>query len=550
MNTSEPTLCIDFGTSTSSMAWLNPATQRAEIIKSSEGHEQTPSVVYFGEGEPVVGDSALLMLEDQDECKRVILSAKRELANDGILPVPGRRLKALDVAAAILKKLKTDAERFHFHESVKRAVITCPAAFDSLEQERVHKAGILAGFEDVTLIEEPVAAALAYAREGLQVGKYILVYDLGGGTFDLAVLAHEDGAFRLAFEPLGIRRCGGDDFDWALYDHFDALAQERLGRSFGQSSVDPHVLWSCRRIKESLTCLAQSSLSVYLDGIQFKEVIMRTAFETLIRERIETTVRLTREVLATAQQRCQTVDTVVLIGGSSRIPLILSQLREALPFPPQEWQHQDIAVALGAAYHSLQKPVPKPIPPKEIPVEPLLKTEISREDPIAQHENPKIPEDSVLRRHYFANLNAKVESNMPVRPTDSVLRRHYDNLLANNYITDTLTNCADASSHSHVPRRKNVPVTVNCQLNPQFFPNGIKIYIDTKYVGTVMNNGRDVICEVSLGRHRIQLRSGLEWMILGGQSNTIEFDVQPETRPRFEIVLEGSMWKGWAIQQK
>jgi molecular chaperone DnaK len=497
------------------MAWFNPATQSAEILKNAEGHEQTPSVVYFGEGESVVGDSALLMLEDQDECKRVILSAKRDLANDGILPVPGRRLKALDVAAAILKKLKTDAERLHFHEPVKRAVITCPAAFDSLERERVHKSGILAGFENVTLIEEPVAAALAYAREGLQVGKIILVYDLGGGTFDLAVLEQADGSFRLAFEPRGIRRCGGDDFDWALYDHCDALAQERLGRSLGQSGVDPRVLRACRRVKESLTYSAQSSLSVYLDGIQFKEVIMRAAFEALIRERIETTVRLTREVLATAKQRGQEVDTVVLIGGSSRIPLILGQLREALPLAPQEWQHQDVAVALGAAYHTMHpQHVSKLIPLKEVRVEPLHKNEISREDSIDKYENPKIPEDSVLRRHYFANLNAKVDSNIPLRPTDSVLRRHYDNLCVSN--------------------QESIPATVNIERKSHAVGGLIsfRIYIDGEMVKKIAD-GQSTNFNLKAGRHTIQVRLPIEWFA-GHISNSIEFVVKPSQNAVFE----------------
>ncbi len=185
----EPTLGIDFGTTYSAMAWCDPKSGQAQILKNAEGEEKTPSAVYFGASEVVVGKPALHMLEDAEESGRVVLSCKRFLRSDAVRALPGRRVTMVEAAAAILAKLKQDAEEWHFHGPVRRAVVTCPAAFGERERERIERAARQAGFAEVTLLEEPVAAALAYARDGLQVGRYILVYDLGGGTFDLAVAA-------------------------------------------------------------------------------------------------------------------------------------------------------------------------------------------------------------------------------------------------------------------------------------------------------------------------------------------------------------------------
>ncbi len=131
---SSATLGIDFGTTTSSMAWFNPKTGQAEAIRNAEGEEKTPSVVYFGERETLVGSPAEQMLDDEAERERVVLSVKRGLINSPTLALPGRRrVKAVEVVAAILGKLRHDAEELHFHTPVTRAVVTHPAAFDVLE---------------------------------------------------------------------------------------------------------------------------------------------------------------------------------------------------------------------------------------------------------------------------------------------------------------------------------------------------------------------------------------------------------------------------------
>jgi ribosomal protein L7/L12 len=357
MSDSAPFLGIDFGTSKSSMCWFNPRSGQAEVIKNAEGEDKTPSIVYFGEKEVLVGTPAERLLQDEKERGRVFISVKRDLARATRFSLPGgRRVSPVDVAAEVLRKLKRDAEAGHFHEPVERAVITCPAAFSQLERDKIEQAARAAGFKEIRLLAEPVAAALAYARAGLKVGRTVLVYDLGGGTFDLALLAREEAAdsFRLGMEPKGVARCGGDDFDWALYEHCDEAAQQTLRRAISlDSGGDLGFLRECRLAKEALSVRDRYSFRCYLSGgALFEHALDRPTLEGLVRPHFEMTVRLTRSLVEEAGRQQLTVETVVLIGGSSRVPLASRLLKEALPVEPQEWQHRDLAVALGAAWYA------------------------------------------------------------------------------------------------------------------------------------------------------------------------------------------------------
>jgi molecular chaperone DnaK (HSP70) len=353
---------IDFGTSYSSVAWFNPETKRAEILKNAEGEDKTPSVVYYGLSETIVGKAAEDMLEDEQERQRVIFSVKRELISAPTISLlGGGRIKPVEVAAEILRKLRADADTYHFHTPVAKAVITCPATFDVLERDKVAQAGKLAGFEEVVILEEPVAAALAYQRTAENANRgSLLVYDLGGGTFDLAVLTQdtEQGGYRLAMEPKGILRCGGDDFDRALYDYCDGIAQEKLRRPISLTErLDLRFLRDCRRRKENLSIQQRGAFSSYLasdDGaVLFRHDIERTQLEGLIRDYVDATVRLTQALLNDAKARGINIETVVLVGGSSRVPLVQKMLTETLfPLEPRKWGQQDVAVALGAAYHA------------------------------------------------------------------------------------------------------------------------------------------------------------------------------------------------------
>jgi hypothetical protein len=382
-----PFVGIDFGTSKCTVAWLNPDSGRAELIRNAEGYEKTPSVVYFGDSETLVGEPAQQMLENESERWRVIMSIKRDLVGPTLSFQGGKRIKAVDVAAEIFRKLKQDAERLHFHAPVTRAVVTVPAAFDALQREKIEAAAKLAGFNDLRLIEEPVAAAIAYSRAGLNVGQRVLVYDLGAGTFDLAVLAREEaGGFRLVMESRGISRLGGDDFDRALYDYCDEVALRELGRGITlDGGVDLQFLVLCRKRKENLSLQEKSSFSSLLTAdngsgpVRFQQVIERPVFEGLIEGQVGTTARLTERVVQEAKERGHNVDTDVMVGGSSRVPLVERMLKGKLPVEPKPWAERDMAVALGAAYYGQTIWAPKPAEPLK-PPEPPKPPEPSHRD--------------------------------------------------------------------------------------------------------------------------------------------------------------------------
>ncbi|MGF1471053.1 MAG: Hsp70 family protein [Rubrobacteraceae bacterium] len=385
MDERAPAIGIDFGTANSSMSWYDPRTGSSEVILNAEGQVKTHSVVHFGEDEILVGEPVEGLLRDvstdrarRDEAfRRTIVSIKRNLLSPPRIALPGGRyIRPVDVVAEIIKKLKRDAEDGLFHEEVGRAVITCPAEFNVLQRQKIEDAGHLAGFDEVVLLEEPVAGAVAYAQEGLDVGKHVLVYDLGGGTFDLAVLDNEDESFHVAMEPKGMERCGGDDFDLALYHYCDEIARENLERPISLTgTVDLTFLRVCRRGKESLTFQKKGRVSDYLVSengpVRFEHEVDRPTFEELIGEYVETTTRLTKEILSQASDRGHEVDTVVLVGGSTRVPLVTRTLQETLPVPPLGFDRKDVAVALGAAHYTnirwapaKKNGKPKPVAPE------------------------------------------------------------------------------------------------------------------------------------------------------------------------------------------
>lgn len=365
-----PAIGIDFGTSNSKMAWYNPGIMQAEVLENDEGDKLTPSVVYFGENEILVGTPAINMLEDEQAWERVIMGIKRSLVSDPVINLPDREVTSMGVVAEILRKLKRDAEELHFRpdtmgafslkQEVKHAVITCPASFDIAEQDKIKDAARLAGFSEVELLPEPVAAALAYTRmrqqTGFEVGNHVLIYDLGGGTFDLAVLVRENnGPFRLGLDPQGIKQCGGDDFDDALYHYWDLFAQKQLDRPISLTGErDLHFLYMCRKRKENLTNMRRCTFSSLLapDSKPFKFDMDQVTFENLIRDKVGQTVQETRAILARAKEAGCEVDTFVLVGGSSQVPMVKRLLEENLRLKVAEWRYREVAVALGAAYHA------------------------------------------------------------------------------------------------------------------------------------------------------------------------------------------------------
>jgi actin-like ATPase involved in cell morphogenesis len=370
MDQNSPYIGIDFGTTNSSMAWFNPKTQQPEVLYNSQREGKTPSLVYYGRNETLVGKPAENFLKDcvglddaarHEEIQRVCQSVKRKLLSPPRIPLPdGRDVRPVEVAAEIVRKLKSDAKELHFKEEVKRLVITYPAVFDGGQRRAIKEVARLAGFSenDIKMIEEPVAAALAFASTGHKVGDGVLVYDLGGGTFDLAFLVRDGDSFRVALETDGDPHCGGDDFDQLLYDFWDGQVREQRGRpiSLSERTVDLFFLHDCRKRKENLSERDYCKFSSWIPGMSrpMEVAIKRSTFEDLIRERVEKTVRKTVGMVERARREGYQVDTLVLIGGSSEIPLVRERLKETLNLEPYRWQHRDWAVALGAAYYAQQ----------------------------------------------------------------------------------------------------------------------------------------------------------------------------------------------------
>jgi hypothetical protein len=361
-----PYFGIDFGTSNSSMAWCDPETGQAEVILNEEGDEKTPSIVYFGENEIIVGKYARELLEEaedstdpeerDDVSQRIVRSIKRNLLSPPIIPIPGREpVRPVEVVAHILGKLKRDAEEAHFHEEVERVVVTCPATFDTQQQQVLLDGAAMSGFRRVELLEDPAAAALTLTTQEQEVGRGVLIYDLGAGTFDLSVVARdsEDSPFYLLMEPQGDPQFGGDDLDLALYNYCDSIAFKELGRhiSLTEGVIDLAFLRQCRSRKEDLSVSWSTRFTSYLSSnnglARFRYEINRETFESLIRPRIEDTVKMTAKLWDQVKDQ---VEAVVLIGGSSRIPLVRQRLEDALKVELRSFGGKNYAIALGAAY--------------------------------------------------------------------------------------------------------------------------------------------------------------------------------------------------------
>ena len=351
---SGPVIGIDLGTTNSCVATLEGG--QAVVIPNSEGSRTTPSVVAFTkDGERLVGITA--KRQAVTNSNRTILSVKREMGTDWSQKIDKDEYSPQEVSAFILQKLKADAEEYLGRE-VKQAVITCPAYFSDAQRQATKDAGRIAGLEVLRIINEPTAAALAYGVDK-DDDQTILVYDLGGGTFDVSVLEiyQVDGQPQIEVKATsGDNRLGGDDFDHVVVDWLvsefkkstgidlkkDLQAMSRLREAAEKAKIE---LSSSASTQVNLPFITQNK-----DGQpeHLDIPLSRSDFEKLISKLIERTMAPTRRAMKDSGVKRGDVDKVILVGGSTRVPAVQSAIEKEVGKAPFKGINPDEAVAVGA----------------------------------------------------------------------------------------------------------------------------------------------------------------------------------------------------------
>jgi molecular chaperone HscA len=359
---------IDLGTTNSVVAISRDG--KPEVMRDAAGDGLVPSVVFYGEnGTVVVGKEARRTLLDRPE--RVISSIKRLMGRGiedlkalaGTLPfevepategssrmvrlrVGEQTLTPVEVSADILRELKARAEE-QLGRRIERAVITVPAYFDDAARAATKDAARLAGLEVLRLVNEPTAAALAYGLDKEAEGLYA-VYDLGGGTFDISLLRMEKGVFQVRATG-GDAALGGDDFDHAVADYFLRERARSLGETRLTSAEVKTALMTGRVAKECLTRQLEGEWLLEVDGKTTRHRLDRNTLDALISPFVERTIRLCRGVLDDAGVTPEEVKGVVLVGGSTRVPLVRRRVADLFGQPPLADINPDEVVAVGAA---------------------------------------------------------------------------------------------------------------------------------------------------------------------------------------------------------
>ncbi len=342
---------IDLGTTNSVISTLEGGEPK--IISNAEGHRTTPSVVAFAKnGEVLVGDQAKRQAITNPE--RTVRSVKRHMGTDWSMEVDGKAYNAQEIAARILMKLKGDAEAF-LGEPVTEAVVTVPAYFGDAQRQATKEAGQIAGLEVLRIINEPTAAALAYGLDKAEDDHLILVYDLGGGTFDVSVLEIGEGVFEVK-STHGDTTLGGDDWDDRVIDWLvtgfkndngvdlstDPMAMTRLKEAAEKAKID---LSSVMETEINLPFITATN-----EGpIHLLRTLTRSEFEQMTEDLLERTKMPFTEALKDGGVTMADIDQVILVGGSTRMPAVQSIVNELAGKEPNKGVNPDEVVADGAA---------------------------------------------------------------------------------------------------------------------------------------------------------------------------------------------------------
>ena len=345
----EKIIGIDLGTTNSCVAVMEGG--ETVVITNSEGARTTPSVVAFANGERLVGQVAKHQAVTNPE--KTISSIKREMGTNYKVNIDGKAYTPQEISAMILQKLKKDAENY-IGEPVTKAVITVPAYFSDAQRQATKDAGKIAGLEVLRIINEPTAAALAYGLDK-EDNQKIMVYDLGGGTFDVSILELGDGVFEV-LATNGNNRLGGDDFDKRIMDYLisefknstgvdlsgDKMAVQRLKEAAEKAKIE---LSSATTTNVNLPFITATA-----DGPKHLDITLtRAKFESLIEDLIQATTEPVKKAIADSGLSVNDINKVILVGGSTRVPAVQEAVKKITGKEPFKGINPDECVAIGAA---------------------------------------------------------------------------------------------------------------------------------------------------------------------------------------------------------
>ena len=340
---------IDLGTTNSCVSVYEGG--EAKVITNPEGARTTPSVVAFKNGEIIVGQKAKNQMVTN---KDTISSIKRKMGTNEKVSANGREYTPEEVSAMILGDLKKTAEAY-LGETVSKAVITVPAYFNDSQRQATKNAGKIAGLEVERIINEPTAAALAYGLDKQDKAQTILVYDLGGGTFDVSILELGDGVFEVK-STSGNNHLGGDDFDERVMDYIVSEFKKESGVDLTKDKMAmQRVKDAAEKAKKDLSGMSSTEISLPFisqgeEGpIHLNMSLTRAKFEDLIKDLVESTTEPVRKALKDAKLTAKDIDKVLLVGGSTRIPCVVELVKKELGKEPSKEVNPDEVVAMGAA---------------------------------------------------------------------------------------------------------------------------------------------------------------------------------------------------------
>ncbi len=340
---------IDLGTTNSCVAVMEGG--ESKVIPNPEGNRTTPSVVSFKNGERQIGEVAKRQAITNPN---TIQSIKRHMGTDYKVEIEGKEYTPQEISAIILQHLKSYAEDY-LGDTVDKAVITVPAYFNDAERQATKDAGKIAGLEVERIINEPTAAALAYGIDKAEEDQTVLVYDLGGGTFDVSILDIGEGTFEVV-STAGDNRLGGDDFDQVLIDHMVEEFKKENGIDLSQDKMALQRLKdAAEKAKKDLSGVAQTQVSLPFitagdaGPLHLEMNITRAKFDELSAGLVEKTMGPTRQALKDADLTASEIDKVLLVGGSTRIPAVQEAIKKEIGKDPSKGVNPDEVVALGAA---------------------------------------------------------------------------------------------------------------------------------------------------------------------------------------------------------